>query len=76
MQEAFREKDWKTLSGQAHQVKGTAGSLGFPDFTEKAKYLEAALKKNEIDDVQCLFDALINEATQAIERFKQAEQGS
>ena len=75
MRHAFREKDWKALCGQAHQVKGTAGSLGFPEFTEKAKYLEAALKKDEMDDVQRLFDALINEATQAIAQFEKAEQG-
>lgn len=75
MKNAFNDKDWNVLCGQAHQVKGTAGSLGFPDFTEKAKYLEAALKKDEMEDVQRLFDALINEAKQAIAKFEQAEQG-
>ncbi len=73
MKHAFRERDWKALCSQTHQVKGTAGSLGFPEFTEKAKYLEAALKKDEMDDIQRLFDALINEAKQTIIRFEQAK---
>lgn len=74
MTAAFSKRDWKGLCDQTHQLKGTAGSLGFPDLTEKAKYLEAALKKEEIDDIQPLFDALMNQVTQALARYEKAEQ--
>ena len=72
MKEAFKSQDWKTLCGLAHQIKGTAGALGFPDFTEKAKHLEAALKKDDPHGIEGLFDALLNEANQAITGFEQA----
>ncbi len=49
MKTSFEEKDWETLQGLAHQVKGTAGSLGFPDLTTHANHLEMALRNEESD---------------------------
>ncbi len=71
--EAFKESDWITLMSQAHQVKGTAGSLGFPEFTERAKHLETALKQGEMGDIKTLFDEFMEEANQSIARFENSE---
>lgn len=55
MGEALDRGDWQELKNLSHQIKGTAGSLGFPLLTETAKVLESALKANEIDGVVDLF---------------------
>jgi len=69
MKDSFEEKDWDKLRGLAHQVKGTAGSLGFPDLTVDAKHLEMALRNKELDAVSSLLDTFLISAERAIERF-------
>jgi len=69
MKESFEKKDWEKLRGQAHQVKGTAGSLGFPALTTDAKHLEIALRNKEMKGVSALLDTLSITAERAIERF-------
>ena len=44
MQRAMADEDWPALQVEAHQIKGTAGAMGFPLMTEKAGDLERALK--------------------------------
>lgn len=75
MKAALNESKWDELCSQAHQIKGTAGSLGFPDLTKTASLLEAALKKDERDNISALFEALVKEATESIAQFSQAGQG-
>jgi len=69
MKTAFKDEEWDTLRGQAHQVKGTAGSLGFPALTIEAKNLEMAIRNEETDNLNALLDALLTAADSAIERF-------
>jgi len=73
MKKSLSESDWSSLCSQAHQVKGTAGSLGFPDLTTRAKNLEMALRKDDIEDIDRLLKALEIEAERAIEDFNEAE---
>lgn len=37
---AWSEQDWDALQRQAHQLKGTAGAMGYPGMTEQAAELE------------------------------------
>jgi len=73
MKVSLSESDWPSLRSQAHQVKGTAGSLGFPDLTKRAANLEKALKQDDLDEVDRLLKALEIEAERAIEDFNEAE---
>jgi len=73
MKTSLSESDWSGLRGQAHQIKGTAGSLGFPDLTKRATSLEMALKKDETENIDRLLKALEIEAERAIEEFNEAE---
>ncbi|WP_250656120.1 response regulator [Alkalimarinus coralli] len=75
MKHAFKDSNWKALCDQAHQVKGTAGALGFPAVTEKARQLEAALKQDQKDNIQGLFNTLVETTEQAVIEFKQAGLG-
>ena len=71
MKKSLSESDWSSLCSQAHQVKGTAGSLGFPDLTKRATSLEKALRNDEFNDVDRLLKALEIEAERAIEDFNE-----
>lgn len=51
---SFEQQDWEALQGLAHQVKDTAGSLGFPEYTAHAKHLEMALRNQETDAISAL----------------------
>jgi two-component system, sensor histidine kinase LadS len=73
MKKSLSESDWSSLRSQAHQVKGTAGSLGFPDLTKRATSLEMALRNDDIEDVDRLLKALEIEAERAMEDFNEAE---
>jgi PAS domain S-box-containing protein len=55
---ALNAKDWATLQGLAHQIKGTGSSLGFPELTEAAKVLEQSLKKELCDEADIMFEKL------------------
>jgi HPt (histidine-containing phosphotransfer) domain-containing protein len=47
LQTALAESDLPNLRRLAHQLKGAAGSYGFPTITEQAKTVEAALATND-----------------------------
>ena len=72
MDKAFKDHDWMTLRGLAHQVIGSAGSLGFSDITISAKRVERALKKDEIKGLKNIFESFKHEAEKAHTNFKQA----
>lgn len=49
VEKAFKEQDFKTISEFAHWLKGSAGSVGFHEFTEPAIKLEQdAKEKNKM----------------------------
>lgn len=65
MREAIDGEDWLTLQRQVHQIKGTAGSMGYPLITEKAADVERALKNQDVDQAVNLypeFERLIQQA--------------
>ena len=47
MQQAIQNEDWMALQRQVHQIKGTAGAMGYPLITEKAAEVERALKSQD-----------------------------
>lgn len=68
MERALHQGDWPALQAQAHQIKGTAGAMGYPLMTEQAGELEAALKQNDTDRAPELFDTLKTLMRQALAR--------
>ncbi|MGY8869264.1 MAG: ATP-binding protein [Pseudomonadales bacterium] len=52
MKKALREDDFSGLSDLAHWLKGSAGSVGFDDFTEIAKELEDAAKDKDKESAE------------------------
>jgi HPt (histidine-containing phosphotransfer) domain-containing protein len=49
MHQALRAHDVASLRGEAHQIKGTAGAMGYPAMTRQAGALEANLKTGDPD---------------------------
>jgi len=49
MDEALAQVDAVTLRQEAHQIKGTAGAMGYPSMTAQASALEAILRDEEPD---------------------------
>ena len=45
--QAFGQEDWPTLQGKLHQLKGIAGSFGFPDASRIAAQLEHQLREGQ-----------------------------
>ncbi len=46
----FQSEDWDGLQRASHQLKGAAGSYGFPSITPCAGTLEAAVKQTRPED--------------------------
>lgn len=55
MDHAQQGCDWTALARYAHQIKGTAGSFGYPDLTDQAAALEKCLKAGDIESAADLF---------------------
>lgn len=49
MERSLREEDWGTLQRLTHQIKGAAGSYGFPLISLTAAELDATLKAGNTD---------------------------
>jgi PAS domain S-box-containing protein len=58
MRTCVESKDHEHLSQLAHWLKGSAGSVGFDDFTVPAKHLEDAAKDGQWADIAPLFDVV------------------
>jgi HPt (histidine-containing phosphotransfer) domain-containing protein len=56
LQNQFAERNWRELTTTAHQLKGAAGSYGFPAITPAAARLEQAVRSGQMEDdiEQCL----------------------
>jgi HPt (histidine-containing phosphotransfer) domain-containing protein len=50
LRQSFDAHDWSELGRLAHQIKGAAGSYGFPAVTPIAARLESAAKSAEPED--------------------------
>ncbi|MFT6905120.1 MAG: PAS domain S-box-containing protein [Oleiphilaceae bacterium] len=66
IKEAHIKEDWQILQDLAHQLKGSAGSFGFPELTLKAKFVEVALKAHRFEQVETLCSDLLNELTEIL----------
>jgi CheY-like chemotaxis protein/HPt (histidine-containing phosphotransfer) domain-containing protein len=62
--------DWRELASLAHQLKGIAGSFGFPDITTRAASLEKVVKDQAYASVEVELASLDTLCEQAITRFK------
>lgn len=49
LQQAFSARDQATLKSECHQIKGTAGAMGYPLMTRQAATLETLLKAQPAD---------------------------
>lgn len=55
----FTNREFAELCRAAHQLKGSAGSYGFPQLTEIAAELEGAIKNGApLDEIQTNLDKL------------------
>ncbi|QDV71156.1 Sensory/regulatory protein RpfC [Rosistilla carotiformis] len=52
LQQAFQSGDYEAVARNAHALKGTGGTVGFPQFTEPSRQLEDAAKQG--DEAQLL----------------------
>ncbi|MCG8614403.1 MAG: response regulator [Pseudomonadales bacterium] len=69
IKQAFAESNWDEVRQVAHQIKGIAGSMGYPLITEKAKLLDMAIKNNESESYRKLMDDVISECEDAVEGY-------
>ena len=59
LEQALTDQDFQTLAIKAHQLKGAAGSYGFPSVSEAAMELEAGAKAQEdLDKLRRHFETL------------------
>ena len=56
MQAAVASKNWSELAGLAHWLKGTSGSVGFPQISEAAVQMEHHISAREVKDVAALLE--------------------
>ncbi|OHB85061.1 MAG: hypothetical protein A2V98_25680 [Planctomycetes bacterium RBG_16_64_12] len=53
--------DWEGLRRRAHQLKGAAGSYGFPPITDSASRLEEAIRKSHPEgEIRRLVEELVD----------------
>ncbi|WP_337879129.1 ATP-binding protein [Rheinheimera sp.] len=54
----WTQKNWSRLEYEAHSIKGSAGSMGFPELTELTAQIEQAVKQQQYQQVRPLLDRL------------------
>ncbi len=52
MMAARDQSDWSTLRREVHQIKGTAGAMGYPAMTEQAARLDLCLRADSPDPAE------------------------
>ncbi len=58
MQQAWRAGDRKTLAELAHWLKGSAGTVGYDEYTEPAKKLEKIAREGDLSHAGALIEQL------------------
>ena len=67
------ENDLKTLTREAHTIKGLAGSLGHPELREAALSLEMACRDEKpVDEIKIHSQAFLNSLQSAVSTIKTA----
>ncbi len=64
---AFEDRNFTTVSGIAHQLKGASGGYGYPSLSELAFDVEQLAKQNAADDlIEAALTVLVSECRRAI----------
>lgn len=71
LQTAIQTADYEAVARHAHALKGTGGTVGFPQFTEPSRQLEEAAKQGDV----ALLKASIEEIQQIAESVEGANLG-
>jgi CheY-like chemotaxis protein/HPt (histidine-containing phosphotransfer) domain-containing protein len=71
MNESCKQADWQELASLAHQLKGIAGSFGFPRITEQAAAIEIQVKQQGYASLKGLFAELERLCNRAQTEFRQ-----
>ena len=58
MRQAVKEEDMERLAELSHTLKGSAGTAGFPVFTEPARQLEKLARQGRLQDARPAIEAL------------------
>lgn len=58
MTQAWNQRDWTRLRGVAHELKGTAGNLGYPELMNAADRVEANARLQDDAGLEQLLDEL------------------
>ncbi|TBW49848.1 response regulator [Marinobacter halodurans] len=66
LETALADADWPALQRQVHQIKGTAGAMGYPRMTEQAGVVEGAIRRGDTGQAIDQSDTLINLMRQAV----------
>lgn len=69
MRRFSKDQEWSEVRKIVHQIKGIAGSLGYPVLTEKAKQMDVAIKQGAREGYEELLDAVLDESERAIGSF-------
>ncbi|MBD3669699.1 MAG: response regulator [Gammaproteobacteria bacterium] len=60
IEQALISRDWHELKELVHDLKGTAGGVGYEELTELAMKVEFAIAKEDYTEVNFLVDQLVN----------------
>jgi CheY-like chemotaxis protein len=58
IQSMVGQLQWEQLGSAAHQLKGSAGGLGYPELGALAAEIEARVRRGEYEDISCAVDRL------------------
>lgn len=69
LQQHFQARDWPALRFAAHSLKGSAGSMGYPEVTSLAGKIEQAVSKQPaiVADLLAKLERIVNETRQSSE---------
>lgn len=67
MEDAIQTQQWMDLQRQVHQIKGTAGAMGYPLMTEKAAEIERALKNQDVTYAVTIYPEFAAQIRQALD---------
>ena len=59
MKQLCVDRDFAPLAAEAHWLKGTGGTVGYPALTQPAADLESAAKRQSAEDAQTCLDRVI-----------------
>ncbi len=73
LQTAYENNDAEQAAEAAHSLKGSAGNLGFAEFSEGAKIVEDNSRKNNLDGVDEILVDLKEKLTQITSQLENSD---